>query len=101
MRASWCYGIPGKPDLGPDVPTPKTHRRVRAQAGKAVQRGRAMACERAGRRTFTQTQPARYRRFSTENGLTVVYNYRPRLACVAAHLVFNTGSGANPVDNLD
>jgi zinc protease len=36
--------------------------------------------------------------FKLSNGLTVYYHYRPGLPVVAAHLVFNTGSGANPVE---
>jgi zinc protease len=36
--------------------------------------------------------------FKLPNGLTVYYNYRPGLPVVAANLVFNTGSGANPIN---
>ena len=36
--------------------------------------------------------------FKLSNGLTVYYHYRPGLPVAAAHLVFNTGSGANPVE---
>jgi len=39
------YGIPGKPDLGPDVPTPKTQQKGKSTAGSVTRK--RMACERA------------------------------------------------------
>ena len=36
--------------------------------------------------------------FQLANGLNVIYNYRPWLPVVAADLMFNTGSGANPLE---
>jgi len=92
------YGIPGKPDLGPDVPTPKTQQKGKSTGGEAVN------AEAAWRANAPQAGPSPQLSlpvpeiFKLENGLTVVYNYRPGLPVVAAHLVFNTGSGANPVD---
>jgi len=92
------YGIPGKPDLGPDVPTPKTQQKGKNTGGEAVNAEaawRANAPQAAGAPQLNLPVPEI---FKLENGLTVVYNYRPGLPVVAAHLVFNTGSGANPVD---
>ena len=92
------YGIPGKPDLGPDVPTPKTQAKGKNTGGEAVN------SEAAWRANPPQAGPAPQLSlpvpeiFKLENGLTVVYNYRPGLPVVAVDLVFNTGSGANPVD---
>jgi zinc protease len=92
------YGIPGKPDLGPDVPTPKTEQKGRNTGGEAVN------ADAAWRANPPQSGPARPlslpvpQVFKLQNGLTVIYNYRPGLPVVAANLVFNTGSGANPVD---
>ena len=92
------YGIPGKPDLGPDVPTPKTEQKGRNAGGEAVN------AEAAWRATPPQPSPARPlslpvpQVFKLQNGLTVIYNYRAGLPVVASNLVFNTGSGANPVD---
>src|SRR6267378_1955769 len=89
---------PGKPDLGPDVPTPKTQQKGKSTGGEAVN------AEAAWRANAPQAGPSPQLSlpvpeiFKLENGLTVVYNYRPGLPVVAAHLVFNTGSGANPVD---
>jgi zinc protease len=92
------YGIPGKPDLGPDVPTPKTQQKGKNTGGEAVN------VEAAWRANPPQAGPAPQLNlpvpeiFKLENGLTVLYNYRPGLPVVAADLVFNTGSGANPAD---
>lgn len=91
------YGIPGTPDLGPDVPTPKTLQKGNSTGGEAVNE------DAAWRETPPQPGPARPLNlpipeiFKLQNGLTVYYNYRPGLPVVAANLVFNTGSGANPI----
>ncbi len=91
------YGIPGTPDLGPDVPTPKTLQKGNSTGGEAVNE------DAAWRETPPQPGPARPLNlpipeiFKLQNGLTVYYNYRPGLPVVAADLVFNTGSGANPI----
>ena len=91
------YGIPGTPDLGPDVPTPKTLQKGNSTGGEAVNE------DAAWRETAPQPGPARPLNlpipeiFKLQNGLTVYYNYRPGLPVVAADLVFNTGSGANPI----
>jgi zinc protease len=92
------YGIPGKPDLGQDVPTPKTQQKGKNTGGEAVN------AEAAWRASPPQAGPAPQLNlpvpqiFKLENGLMVVHNYRPGLPVVAASLVFNTGSGANPID---
>src|SRR5712691_8950124 len=92
------YGIPGKPDLGPDVPTPKTLEKGKSTGGEAFN------VEAAWRTNAPQAGPSPQLSlpvpdiFKLENGLTVVYNYRPGLPVVAVDLVFNTGSWANPID---
>ena len=92
------YGIPGKPDLGPDVPTPKTLQKGKSTGGEAVN------VEAAWRETPPQAAPARPlslpvpESFKLSNGLTVLYNYRPGLPVVAANLIFTSGSSANPAD---
>jgi zinc protease len=92
------YGIPGKPDLGPDVPTPKTLEKGKNTGGEAVN------VDAAWRDNPPAAGPARPVNlpvpeiFKLSNGLTVMYNYRPGLPVVAANLVFTTGSSANPVD---
>jgi zinc protease len=92
------HGIPGKPDLGPDVPTPKTQQKGKNMGGEAVN------VEVAWRANAPRAAPAPQLNlpvpdiFKLQNGLTVVYNYRPGLPVAAASLIFNTGSGANPID---
>src|SRR6202790_5320507 len=92
------YGIPGKQDLGPDVPTPKTQQKGKSTGGEAVN------AEAPWRANPPQAAPTPQLNlpvpeiFKLDNGLTVVYNYRPGLPVVAVDLVFNTGSGANPID---
>ena len=92
------YGIPGKPDLGPDVPTPKTLAKGNRTGGEAVN------VDAPWRENAPQPGPLRTANlpvpeiFKLSNGLTVMYNYRPNLPVVAANLVFQTGSSANPVN---
>ena len=92
------YGLPGKPDLGPDVPTPKTLAKGNSTGGEAVN------ADAAWRDNPPPAGPARPLKlpvpdiFKLKNGLTVIYNYRPGLPVVSANLVFDSGSGANPVD---
>lgn len=92
------YGIPGKPDLGPDVPTPKNQTKGQSTGGEAVN------ADAAWRANPPKPGPEHALNlpvpdvFQLSNGLNVYYHYRPGLPVVAARLVFNTGSGANPVD---
>jgi zinc protease len=92
------YGLPGTPDLGPDVPTPKTLEKGKSTGGEAVN------ADAPWRENPPQLGPARPLNlpvpeiFKLRNGLTVFYNYRPGLPVVSANLVFKTGSSANPVD---
>ena len=92
------YGIPGKPDLGPDVPTPKNLQKGQSTGGESVN------ADAAWRENPPKPGPAHALNlpvpdiFKLSNGLTVYYHYRAGLPVVAANLVFNTGSGANPVD---
>ncbi len=92
------YGIPGKPDLGPDVPTPKNQQKGQSTGGESVN------VDAAWRENAPAPGPEHPLNlpvadiFKLSNGLTVYYHYRAGLPVVAASLVFNTGSGANPVD---
>jgi zinc protease len=92
------YGIPGKPDLGPDVPTPKTQQKGKDTGGEAVNVEAAWRENPPAAAPTPQLNLPVPKIFKLENGLTVIYNYRPGLPVVAADLVFNTGSGANPVE---
>ncbi len=92
------YGVPGKPDLGPDVPTPKNQQKGQNTGGESVN------ADAAWRENPPRPGPERAINlpvpevFQLSNGLTVLYHYRAGLPVAAAHLVFNTGSGANPID---
>ncbi|MES2153113.1 MAG: pitrilysin family protein [Pseudomonadota bacterium] len=89
------YGLPGTPDLGPEVPTPAP---LKAKPGKTS--------------ASNPDQPWRYKvpkagpppkivlpggdAFKLDNGLTVIYRYNPALPMVAAELVVKSGADANP-----
>ena len=91
-------GVPGKPDLGPDVPTPP--------APKASKTGQSAGINRdeTWRRTPPKPGPApRFTlpegtSFKLPNGLTVIHHPNPALPLVAAELVVKSGSDANPAD---
>ena len=93
------YGVPGKPDLGPDVPTPKAEAKDTAKMG-----GEPVNPDADWRKDPPKPGPASPlhlpvpQEFKLANGLTVLYNERPGLPLVAAALVLRSGSGANPVD---
>jgi zinc protease len=92
------YGIPGKPDLGPDVPTPQNQLKGQSTGGESVN------LDAAWRVNPPKPGPTHALDlpvpdiFKLSDGLTVYYHYRAGLPVVAANLVFNTGSGANPAD---
>jgi len=92
------YGIPGKPDLGPDVPTPKTQVKGQNKGGEAVNADAPWRANPPKAGLSPQLNLPVPEIFKLDSGLTVVYNYRPGLPVVAVDLVFNTGSGANPID---
>jgi zinc protease len=91
-------GVPGKPDLGPDVPTPPP-----PKAGK-TDRAAGINRDEAWRRTPPKPGPAprftlpQGESFKLPNGLTVIVYPNPALPLVAAELVVKSGSDANPSD---
>lgn len=94
------YAVPGKQDLGPEVPTPPAEAKGTAKAG-----GEPVNADASWREKPPAPGPARAlqlpvpEQFKLSNGLTVLYSERPGLPLVAASLVFRRGSGANPVDH--
>jgi zinc protease len=92
------YGIPGKPDLGPDVPTPKNLQKGQSTGGESVNPDAAWRENPPKPGTAHALNLPVPDIFKLSDGLTVYYHYRAGLPVVAAHLVFNTGSGANPVE---
>jgi zinc protease len=90
------YGVPGTPDLGPEVATPPA---VKVAAEPAT----VINTDEPWRATPPKAGPApkivlpRGVSFTLPNGLTVIHNYNPALPLVSAELVVKTGSEANPV----
>jgi zinc protease len=93
------YGVPGKQDLGAEVPTPKSEAKDTAKMG-----GEPVNADAAWRKDPPKPGPSSPlhlpvpQEFKLSNGLTVLYNERPGLPLVAASLVLRSGSGANPPD---
>jgi zinc protease len=93
------YAVPGKQDLGPDVPTPKAEAKGTKQSG-----GEPVNTDAPWREKPPAPGPAVAlhlpvpEEFKLSNGLTILYSERPGLPLVAASVVFRRGSGANPVD---
>jgi len=91
-------GVPGKPDLGAEVPTPPQQ-----QAGKTAPVA-GINRDEAWRRTPPKPGPAprfalpQGESFKLPNGLTVIHYPNPGLPLVAAELVVKSGSDANPSD---
>ena len=92
------YGIPGKPDLGPDVPTPQNLQKGESTAGESVNPDAAWRENPPKPGLAHELNLPVPDIFKLSSGLTVYYHYRSGLPVVAADLVFNAGSGANPVD---
>jgi zinc protease len=96
-------GVPGKPDLGPDVPAPGLVKLApKAKPGAGAIAG--INSEEAWRRLPPKAGPApkftlpQGESFKLPNGLTIIHHYNPALPLVAAELVVKSGSDANPDD---
>jgi zinc protease len=93
------YGVPGKQDLGAEVPTPKAEQKGAGKAG-----GEAVNTEAEWRKEQPKPGPAGMlhlpvpEQFKLANGLKVLYTERPGLPVVAASLVIKAGNGENPVE---
>jgi zinc protease len=91
------YGVPGKQDLGAEVPAPKAEQKDTAKLG-----GEPVNADAEWRKDAPKPGPLSAlhlpvpEQFKLSNGLTVLYSERPGLPLVAASLVLRSGSGANP-----
>ena len=92
------HGIPGTPDLGPDVPTPKNLQKGQSTGGESVNADAEWRGNPPKPGPIHEMNLPVPEMFKLSNGLTVYYHYRAGLPVVAGDLVFNTGSGANPVE---
>ncbi|OBV40411.1 M16 family metallopeptidase [Janthinobacterium psychrotolerans] len=90
------YGVPGKPDLGPEVATPAPDK-VKPAPGTAIN------ADEPWRNKVPAAGPAptiklpQGKSFTLANGLTVIHHYNPAVPLVASQLVIKSGSGANPL----
>jgi len=92
------HGVPGTPDLGATVPTPKVAQAAPGAGAESVNSDEPWRKEmpKAGEaRALQLPSPTS---FQLPNGLTVLVNERPGLPIVSAAFVLRTGSGANPSD---
>ncbi len=92
------HGVPGTPDLGPEVP------RTAPEAGSEQAAVESANPDEPWRNEMPQPGPERPLRLATPNaftlpnGLQVIHIERRGLPLVAARLVARTGSDANPPD---
>ena len=92
------YAVPGDPDFGKPVPTPK------GPAPKAGAGTESVNADEAWRNDPPKPGPTRPLRLPTPetttlaNGLTVMLNQRTGMPVVAADIVLRTGGAANPLD---
>jgi zinc protease len=90
-------GVPGVPDLGPEVPgAPAPAQKTARSAGVNPDQAWRNKPPKAG-------PPPRFtlpagESFRLANGLTVIHHYNPALPLVSADLVIRSGSDANPGD---
>ena len=98
-QSAVVYGVPGKQDLGAEVPSSKPE-----QKDPSKNNGEPVNVDAAWRNEPPKPGPAGAlhlpvpEKFKLSNGLTVLYSERPGLPLVAANLVLHAGSGVNPVD---
>ena len=98
-QSAVVYGVPGKQDLGAEVPSSKPE-----QKDPSKNNGEPVNVDAAWRNEPPKPGPAGAlhlpvpEKFKLSNGLSVLYSERPGLPLVAANLVLHAGSGVNPVD---
>jgi zinc protease len=92
------YGLPGQPDLGAPVPTPKPVKVAAGTGAESINTDEAWRNEPPKAAEARQLQVPIPKSFVLPNGLTVLVNERPNLPIVSERVVVKTGSGANPAD---
>ncbi|HEY0064601.1 MAG TPA: pitrilysin family protein [Telluria sp.] len=88
------HGVPGAPQLAPEVPVTKPAGRQSRPTGVNADEPWRHAVPAAGPAPKV-TLPAADR-FKLPNGLTVLHHYNPALPLVAAEIVIKAGASANP-----
>jgi zinc protease len=89
------YGVPGKRDLGAEVPNTHPIGTSANESLNAPAAWRESPPPKGAPHPFKVPIPAS---FTLANGLTVIYDERPGLPVVAANLVVRTGEDASPID---
>ena len=92
------HGVPGQPDLGANVPTPKQAATKPGTGAESINPDEPWRNDqpKAGSAKVLQVPvPAS---FQLANGLTVLVNERPNMPVVSSRVVVKTGSGSNPTD---
>ena len=91
------YGVPGTPDLGAPVPTPRAAKAAPGAGAEAVNADEAWRKDQPSAAPGHAVQLPTPVSFQLANGLTVIYYQRAGLPVVAADLVVKTGGDANPM----
>ena len=92
------HGVPGAPDLGAPVATPKVAKAAPGTGAESVNADEPWRKEMPKPGDARALQLPSPTSFQLPNGLTVLVNERPGLPIVSAAFVLRTGSGANPSD---
>ncbi|MBE3098754.1 MAG: insulinase family protein, partial [Planctomycetes bacterium] len=92
------HGVPGEPDFGSEVPTPKAVAAAKGTGAEAINADEPWRQQQPKPGPVTQLKVAAPQSLTLANGLTVILSERPGLPIVAANLIIKTGSGANPVE---
>nr|WP_314632974.1 pitrilysin family protein [uncultured Janthinobacterium sp.] len=90
------YGVPGTPDLGPEVATPAPGK-VKPAPGTAINQDEQWRYKVPAAGPAPKIVLPQGKSFTLSNGLTVIHNYNPAVPLVSTQLVIKSGSGANPL----
>lgn len=89
------YGLPGKRDLGAEVPNQHPTVAPTTESINPDAPWRSVAPQKGADRPFRLPVP---QSFKLSNGLTIIYDERPGLPIVSANLVVRTGNDASPIE---
>jgi len=90
------YGVPGRQDLGPEVPTPKVDQVAAGTGAESVNADEPWRAQPPKSAVAAVPRLPVPQTFKLANGLTVILDERRNLPIVSAALVLRTGSDANP-----
>ena len=91
------HGVPGKQDLGPEVPTPPAGQAPAGGATESVNAEQDWRKQRPAPGKLGKLSLPVPKSFKLSNGLTVIHHERHGLPVVAANLVLKVGTEANPL----